>query len=311
MNEHLNGVEVFVAVVEAGNFAAAADKLKLTRSAVGKSVARLEARLDTRLFHRTTRSHHLTEQGQAYYERCRRALDELVAAGEELDAGRQEPLGRVRLTMPIIIGRQLIAPLLLELGERHSRLAFDVTYSDRRVDLVEEGIDLAIRSGVLDDSTALAARPLGQQLMAVYASPAYLAGRPRPACYGDLVAQRDAHHFVGYARQGWRQPWRFAGADSAAAPVDFEVESRFVCNALDVVMDCAAAGWGLARVPVWMAARDVAAGRLVRVFEEPKPFGYELNAIWPRMRTLPMKVRVVIDLLAQRLPELMAVEVTG
>jgi DNA-binding transcriptional LysR family regulator len=306
MSERLDGIEVFVAVVEAGNFAAAADRLTLTRSAVGKSVARLEARLDTRLFHRTTRSHRLTQQGQAYYERCRRALDELAAASEELDAGRQAPLGRVRLTMPIIIGRPLIAPLLFELGERHPQLSFDITYSDRRVDLIEEGIDLAVRSGVLDDSTALAARPLGRQVMAVYASPAYLARHPRPASFDDLVAQRESHRFVGYARQGWRQPWRFAAADSSASPIAFEIESRFVCDALDVVMDGAVAGWGLARLPVWMAARDVAAGRLVRVFEEPTPFGYELNAIWPRMRTLPMKVRVVIDLLLERLPALLS-----
>lgn len=307
MNESLDGIEVFVAVVESGNFAAAADKLKLTRSAVGKSVARLEARLDTRLFHRTTRSHRLTQPGQSYYERCRRALDELAAAGEELDAGRQEPLGRLRLTMPIIIGRHLIAPLLFELGERHPQLSFDISYGDRRVDLVEEGIDLAIRSGVLDDSTTLAARPLGQQVMAVYASPAYLADHPRPASYDDLVVQRESHRFVRYARQGWRQPWLFAAADQGASPLSFDTdESRFVCDALDVVMDGAVAGWGLARVPVWMATRHVEAGRLVRVFEEPEPFGYELNAIWPRMRTLPMKVRVVIDLLLERLPGLMA-----
>jgi DNA-binding transcriptional LysR family regulator len=305
MNERLDGIEVFVAVVEAGNFAAAADKLKLTRSAVGKSVARLEARLDTRLFHRTTRSHSLTQQGQCYYERCRRALDELTAAGEELEAGRQEPLGRLRLTMPLIIGRLLIAPLLFELGERHPQLTFDITYSDRRVDLIEEGIDLAIRSGVLDDSTTLAARPLGRQVMAVYASPRYLAEHARPTSYDDLVAQRASHRFVGYARGGWRQPWRFASADDAAIPGMFEIESRFVCDSLDVVMDGAIAGWGLARVPVWMAAREVEAGRLVRVFDEPTPFGYELNAIWPRMKTLPMKVRVVIDLLLERLPALM------
>lgn len=306
MSERLDGIEVFVAVVEAGNFAAAADKLKRTRSAVGKSVARLEARLDTRLFHRTTRSHRLTEPGQSYYERCRRALDELAAADEELEAGRQAPMGRVRLTMPIIIGRPLIAPLLFELGERHPQLSFDIGYSDRRVDLIEEGIDLAIRSGVLDDSTTLAARPVGRQVMAVYASPGYLAAHPRPASFDELVAQRESHRFVGYARGGWRQPWRFASAESAGTILPFEIESRFVCDSLDVVMDAAIAGWGLARLPVWMAARNVEAGRLVRVFEEPQPCGYALNAVWPRMRTLPMKVRVVIDLLAQRLPGLLA-----
>lgn len=306
MSERLDSIEVFVAVVEAGNFAAAADKLKLTRSAVGKSVARLEARLDTRLFHRTTRSHRLTEPGQSYYERCRRARDELAAAGEELEAGRRDPVGRVRLTMPIIIGRLLIAPLLFDLGERHPQLSFDITYRDRRVDLIEEGIDLAIRSGALDDSTTLAARALGRQVMGVYASPGYLAKHSRPASYEDLVAQRTSHRFVGYARQGWRQPWRFASADNADIHLPFEIESRFVCDSLDVVMNGAIAGWGLARVPVWMAAREVEAGRLVRVFEEATPFGYELNAIWPRVRTLPMKVRVVIDLVLTQLPHLMA-----
>ncbi|MDB5817026.1 MAG: DNA-binding transcriptional regulator, LysR family [Rhizobacter sp.] len=307
MSEHLEGIDVFVAVVEAGNFTAAAEKLKLTRSAVGKSVARLEARLDTRLFHRTTRSQGLTQQGQSYYEGCRRALDELSAAGEQLEAGRQEPIGRLRLTMPVLFGRPLIAPLLFELGERHSQLTFDISYSDRRVDLIEDGIDLAIRSGVLDDSTTLAARPLGRQVMAVYASPGYLSRNTRPACYDDLVAQRESHRFVGYGRQGRRLPWLFASADGAAAPIPFEFESRFVCDSLDVVMDGAIAGWGLGRVPVWMAAKDVQAGRLVRVFDEPMPFGYELNAIWPRTRSLPMRLRVVIDLLVERLPRLMTV----
>jgi DNA-binding transcriptional LysR family regulator len=136
--------------------------------------------------------------------------------------------------------------------------------------------------------------------VAVYASPGYLADHPSPGSHDDLVAQRHLHRFVGYARQGWRQPWLFASADDTAAPVPFEFESRFVCDSLDVVMDGAVAGWGLVRVPVWMAASDVAAGRLVRVFEEPRPFGYELHAVWPRMRTLPIKVRVVIDLLLER-----------
>ncbi|MEB0056375.1 LysR substrate-binding domain-containing protein [Variovorax sp. RTB1] len=97
-----------------------------------------------------------------------------------------------------------------------------------------------------------------------------------------------------------------ASADNADIHLPFEIESRFVCDSLDIVINGAIAGWGLARVPVWMAAREVEAGRLVRVFEEATPFGYELNAIWPRVRTLPMKVRVVIDLVLTQLPHLMA-----
>jgi DNA-binding transcriptional LysR family regulator len=299
MTERLRGIDVFVAAVEAGNFAGAAQRMGLTRSAVAKSVGRLEARLGTRLFRRTTRSQSLTDDGQAYYERCRRALAELEAADAVFEAGRREPAGRLRLTMPELIGRRCVAPLLLALGRQHAGLSFEVSFDDRRVDLIEDGIDLAIRSGPLDDRSSVAARPLGHQWVCVVASPGYLARHGRPASFEELAARRDAHAFVGYARQGAPKPWLHR--DARGAPAEFDPRARFVFDSLEVVALAALDGLGLARVPHWLVEPDLAAGRLVQVFEEPHPYGYELHAVWPHARALPLKLRVLIDLLVERL----------
>lgn len=306
MSERLQGIEAFVAAVETGNFALAAERLQLTRSAVGKSVARLERRLGTRLFQRTTRSQSLTEDGQAYYERCRRALSELDAADAALEAGRRTPVGRVRITMPELIGRVQVAPLLLQLGQQHPQLAFELRFSDRRLDIVEEGIDLALRSGPMDDSAGLVARLLGHQWMGLYASPAYLAARGRPADLPALMADLGAHAFVGYVRETGRHPWQFR--DAAGRTVEFFPPARldFSCNSLEVAAIAACGGIGMGRLPAWLVADALADGRLVRVFDEPQPFGYPLNAVWPQSRALPLKTRAVIDHLAERLPPLLA-----
>ena len=305
MSERLNGIEAFVAAVETGNFALAAQRLRLTRSAVGKSVARLEARLGARLFHRTTRSQSLTEEGHAYYERCRKALAELDAADAALEAGRLTPTGRLRVTMPELLGRVLVAPLLLELGAQHPQLAIDASFNDRRVDLVEDGMDLAIRSGTLQDSAALAARLLGHQWMGVYAAPAYLASHGRPAGLAALLAQAPEHRFVGYTRETGRHPWLFRDAQGQVLEFNPPSQFDFGCNSLEIAALAAARGGGMARLPAWLVQEAVDQGRLVRVFEEPVAFGYPLHAVWPHARAMPRKTRVLIDLLVARLGPLL------
>ena len=150
-HDRLGGIEVFVQAAEAGSFALAADRLNLTRSAVGKSIARLEARLGARLFHRTTRQQSLTDAGQAYYDRCVRALAELHDAEAELDSGRRSPQGRLRVSAPLVFGRHCVAPVLRELALQYPQLQIDISFNDRVVDLIEEGYDLGIRIGPLPD----------------------------------------------------------------------------------------------------------------------------------------------------------------
>jgi len=302
MSDRLQGLDIFVAAVESGSFARAATRLHLTRSAVGKGVARLEARLGARLFHRTTRSQALTDEGQRYYERCRRALDELEAAEAAVQAGRDEVVGKLRLTCPELLGRRCVGPVLLALAREHPRLVVEAHFSDRPSHLIDEGLDLAIRSGPLPDSTQFAARLLGHQWMGVYACPAYLATHPRPADLAELAKTRDQHTFVVYGSDGAAKPWLFNGPQGH--PHALEVTPRFTANSLEVLAQAATEGMGLARLPTWLAAPAVASGTLEQVFEEPEPFGYPLHALWPQLRSMPTRQRVVIDTLAQRLPDL-------
>ncbi|MDP9894802.1 DNA-binding transcriptional LysR family regulator [Variovorax boronicumulans] len=305
MSQRLQGIEEFVAAVEAGSFALAAQRLHVTRSAVAKSIARLEARLNTRLFLRTTRSQSLTEEGHGYYERCRRVLAELDAAEAVTDTARSTAAGLVRISMPAMLGRLKVGPLLLALARRHPALSLELAFSDRRVDLVEEGLDLAIRSGELADTSELVARPVGVQWMVLCAAPAYLAERGHPRGIEALTASQTPHEAVVYARDGQVSTWHFHGADGRL--VDVTLPSRLRCDSAEVLLEAAIGGMGLARLPAWLAADALAAGTLVRVFEEPKPFGFELNVIRSRSRYLPFKTRVVIDWLAEHLPPLLVV----
>lgn len=177
MANTLNGIDLFATVVEAGSFAQAAERLHLTRSAVGKGVARLELRLGVQLFHRTTRSQSLTEEGALFYRHCLRALEEVRLGETALASNKLTLNGRLKVSMPVLFGQQCVAPILLALAKAHPGLALELSFSDRKVDLVEEGVDLVIRNAEPPDSLDLAARRLGEHGMTLCASPAYLAER--------------------------------------------------------------------------------------------------------------------------------------
>lgn len=145
--EQLKGISIFVETVEAGGFSAAADRLHLTRSAVGKTIARLEQRLGVRLFNRTTRMQSLTEEGRFFYERCLRAVEEIRLGEAMLESGRHSVRGRLRISMPVLFGRLCIAPILENLLDEHPELELDLSFNDRIVDLLEDGFDLVIRNG--------------------------------------------------------------------------------------------------------------------------------------------------------------------
>jgi DNA-binding transcriptional LysR family regulator len=296
MSERLAGVAAFVAAVETGSFAAAGGRLGLSRSAVGKTLARLEGRLGVRLLHRTTRSLSLTEDGQAFYERCVRALAELEAAESALEAGRREPAGRVRLTAPLLVGRRLVAPVLRELAVRHPALELEASFSGRPVDLVEERYDVAVRSGPLPDTTGLKARKLGTQPMAVCASPGYLAAHGTPASLEALAG----HRAVLYAREGQTRPWRFPDGKGGLTLVPMQGRVRF--DDVEAVADAAEAGAGLAWVPAWLVAERLRAGALVHVLPDVEPLHIDVHAVWPHAPHLPLRLRAVLDALAARVP---------
>lgn len=295
--ERLKGIEAFVCTAEAGSFTAAAERLNLTNSAVGKAVARLEARLHTRLFERTTRRLWLTDAGAAFHRTCVRVLEELRMAEQVLAAEKLEPSGRLRVDLPATFGRMRVVPLLVEFAAQHPGVQPHLSFTDRFVDLVEEGIDLGVRIGGPDAwPAALGHRYLGTERLVFCASPEYLARRGAPTGVDDLAA----HDAVTYGRaDGSANPWLI---QRGTAPVERrEVPGRFIVGDAGAQVEAVLAGVGIAQLATWLVAPHLASGRLVALLPEAATDGLPLHLVWPRSRQLLPKVDALIAHLAQRL----------
>ena len=297
MSDVLNGVSVFVAAAESGGFSAAAAKLHLSRSAVGKTIARLEARLGVRLFHRTTRAQSLTEDGQAYFEHCLRALEALRAGGQMLESGRKEASGRLRVTAPVLFGRRCVAPILTRLATRHPKLEQEMNLTDAVVDLVEDRYDLAIRNGRprVEDSN-LKSRLITLQRMTVCASPAYIARHGAPQSLDELAR----HQTVAYARAGAVKPWLFPR--EGAETIEITPTGRLRFDDLSAMSDAAADGYGVTWLPCWLIRDRVREGKLVPVLLDGPRLMIETHVLWPQAPHLPLRVRLAIDALVAELP---------
>jgi len=295
--ELLSGVDVFVAAVEAGGFAAAGERLHLTRSAVAKAIARIEERLNVRLFHRTTRSLGLTEDGQVYYERCVRALEELRAGEAALESGRREAAGRLRVSAPVLFGRRCVAPVLAKVAAQHPKLELELSLSDRPVDLIEDGFDLAIRGGNIGDGAALMTRTIGLQRMAICGAPTYLAKHGRPERLDDLLR----HTGIVYGRAGHIRTWEFPAGERKAL-VEATPPSRLRFDDVEAIADAAEAGHGLAWLPCWLIRDRVRSGTLIPLLRDVPSIEYVTYALWPQTPHLPLRVRFALDALTAALP---------
>lgn len=296
--EHLSGITAFVQAADAGGFTLAAERLGLSKSGIAKSVARLEDRLGVRLFNRTTRRFALTTEGQSFYETCVRVLADLENAEAALNAHRLRPRGRLRVDLPVVFGRRWVLPVLLDIGEHYPELSLEVSLTDRRIDPIDEGIDLVIRIGDLDDSSTLVARQLGVQQSVLCASPDYLDRHGSPTSLDDL----GAHACIVFGRGGQSLPWWFL--DGRGAPVAKPVSGRLSFNHSDAICDAALAGQGIALLSTWLIADPLRDGRLAQVLPAVPTRGFPIHALWPQTRQMSPKVRVVVDELVNRfLPE--------
>lgn len=298
MGDQLSGIAAFVRAAEASSFAVAAEGMGLSRSAVGKAIARLEARLGVQLFHRTTRSLRLTEEGAAFYERCAGALADIRDAEESFDMAKRHVAGRVRISVPVLLGRHCIAPILVELAAAHARLELEVAFTDRSVDLLADGVDLAVRTGALGDETELKARRLGVQSMVLCASPSYLDRHGMPAQLDEI----GCHAVLAYGKGQRVVPWRF---DALGQPREVKPAGRLRFDDLEAIADAAASGSGLAWLPSWLVAARLRSGQLLEVLPALRGPGFEIHAVWPLGRYLPMRVRTVIDALVRQLPAML------
>lgn len=298
MSDQLSGIAAFVQAAEAASFAVAAEQMGLSRSAVGKAVARLEERLGVQLFHRTTRSLNLTDEGALFYERCSGALAEIYAAEQSFDVGQREPVGRIRISVPVLLGRHCIAPILVNLARVHSQLEIDVAFTDRPVDLLEDGFDLVVRTGALADEVDLKARRLGSQAMVLCASPSYLQMRGAPLRLEDI----ESHDALAYGKGNRVVPWLFT---DRGRQHEIKTTGRIRFDDLESIADAATGGSGLAWLPSWLIANQLHSGLLIEVLPELRGPGFDIYAVWPLGRYLPMRVRVVIDELVTKIPSML------
>jgi len=295
MIDLFNEVPVFVAVVESGSFSAAGRRVHLSRSAVGKAIARLEERLAARLFQRTTRSHSLTEDGQTFYEHCQQAMAALQTGKTLLDTGRSTVGGTLRVSMPVLFGRLCVAPILLRLAEANPELELDLDFRDHHIDLIETGMDLAIRNGAIGVGTGLMARRIARKRMLVCAAPSYLERRGSPADLDDLAR----HDAILYSRDRRILSWKFLTKDGLSR--DVTPPARLLLNDLGTMLDAVQAGQGIAWLPHWLVADSLRSGALTELLPE-QPRGLEdIHVIWPEAPHLPTRVRVAIDSLAEGL----------
>jgi DNA-binding transcriptional LysR family regulator len=292
-SERLKGIEAFVCTADAGSFTAASLRLNLTNSAVSKSVARLEARLGSRLFERTTRRLTLTDVGAAFYETCVRVLGDLADAEAVLASHRSEIVGRLKVDVPIAFGRMRAMPLLLAFAERHPNLRPSITFTDRKVDIVEEGVDVAIRIGASEPwADNLGHRYIGSERVIFCAAPAYLDRRGTPAAADDL----SRFDCILYGRgDGSTINWRFA--DGTGRIEERPMKARIVLGSAEAQVGAVKAGFGIAQLATWLIKDELERGDLVEILPELATVGLPLHLAWPRSRQLSPKVDALLETL--------------
>jgi len=287
--DRIDAMQAFVTVAELRGFAPAARKLKLSPSAVTRLVAALEQRLGARLLQRTTRSVALTDVGTRYLERARRILADVEEAERAAEGERTRPSGRLVISAPLGFGRLHVSPVLSAYLRRYADVSGELRLEDRVVNLVEDGIDLAVRIGHLADSS-LVARQVGDMRRIVVASPGYLKRRGEPAS-PEAIARHDTIQFGATAAE-----WRFV-RDGREMHVD--IAPRLVSNSADAAIQHAEAGGGLTRVLAYQAREAIERGRLRIVLDKFEQPALPIHIVYPTSRLLSAKVRTFIDLVVE------------
>ncbi|WP_437614836.1 LysR family transcriptional regulator [Erwinia sp. V71] len=287
--ESLSGLTALVKAVETGSFIAASERLGVSASAIGKSIARLENSLGVSLLNRSTRSISLTDEGALFYERARRIVAEIDEAQHELLRVTEKPSGRLRISLPAI-GYRLLMPVLPQFIASYQDIELDLDFSDRLVDVIAEGVDVVVRSGSFTDSQ-LKTRRLGSYRFLLVASPAYLARSGAPQQPDEL----NEHACLRYrfSATGLLQSWQFS------QPLRRPLPEKLVFTNLEAQIAAAVSGLGLLYVPDFAVAGEIARGELVTVLDNSVSGGGQFSLLWPGNRHLLPKLRVFIDFFSQ------------
>ncbi|WP_434630168.1 LysR substrate-binding domain-containing protein [Chromobacterium sp. CV08] len=290
--DRFSEIRAFVAVAELGSFVAAAERLELSRAMVTKLVAALENRLGARLMHRTTRKLSLTEAGETYLSQAGGLLAELDELDARLSHGASEPAGRLRVSAPVSFGMRYLGRIIGGFHQRHPRIEVELNLNDRRVDLVEEGFDLALRVSNLADST-LVARRLAQIRDLVVASPDYLARHGTPRHPSELAE----HQCLLYALTAQPNVWDYRAPDGVQGKV--KVKGPLRANNGDVLTDAAINGMGVVLQPRFLVEQGLADGSLAAILRDYDWHCLDLSVVYPVRRHVPGKVRVFVEYLEE------------
>lgn len=291
--DNLNRIVAFVRTAEALSFVDAGERLGISASAVGKTIARLEQSLGVRLFQRTTRKVALTEEGRQFYEKCRRILEDLHDAQAILSESAQSPRGRLRISLPTI-GYRFLMPVLPEFSERYPGIELDLDFNDRFVDLIDGDFDAVIRSGALTDSS-LMARRLGLFQFVLCASPSYLskAGVPRK------LQALETHSCVRYRfpTTGKLETWALAKDGSEPQ----NLRNAITCNNMEAVREAVIAGYGIGYMPDFLVRDAIETGALHTILDDLRIAPGQFSILWPSSRLLSSKLRVFVDFACAKL----------
>jgi DNA-binding transcriptional LysR family regulator len=291
--DRLQAVKLFMRVVELGSFSKAAAELGIGQPAVTKQVARMEKQLGARLLHRSTHGVTATEVGALYYEKCRVIAHHVDEADSVAALMQSQMRGAMRISTSVAFGRRVLGPLLMQFMRAHPDLQVDLGVEDRYVDMIEQGVDVAIRMGRLADST-LGARHLGLNPWVLVAAPAFLGGRASPARPQDLAA-RDC---LIYSTVQGDARWHFAGPGGRSESV--AVRGPLRSHSLSILLEAAVAGMGVAALPRYVAHAALARGAVVPLLDAWSLPSQEIHAVYPSPRMVPLKVSGLVDWLQAR-----------
>ena len=289
--DRLEAMEMFVRIVQTGSFSAVAREMGTTQPTISKQVTALEQRLKTRLLNRSTRSLSLTEAGTAFYERCKRIIDEVQEAEGALGRLQSSLTGTLHVNSSIALGQIFLTPLMLKFQERFSELTIELSLNDRYIDLVELGVDVAVRIGRLADSN-LIARRLGETNRVLVATPAYLRTHGTPQQPADLTR----HNCLLYAYLSTGNEWVFKGAEGE---IRVRVHGNFKANNGHAIREALLAGAGVALTPDWLIHDKVEGGEVVALLPEFATAPLEINAVYPSGRHVSTKLRTVVEFLQE------------
>lgn len=283
----LNEVSIFICVVQAGSFTQAAKKLGMPNSTVSQKVSSLEKRLGTTLIQRTTRKLNVTPAGQAFFKKCILGIEEIKAAEEEIAATQGEPQGLLRVTAPVELGASVLADVISQYMSKYPKVRVEVILSDRRVDLLSESVDLAIRAGELKDST-LIARKIGSGCFIPLAAPKYLKAHGTPAHPREL----SSHQCLQFTPVGTEE-WKLVGPKGS---LNVGLPGKVMVNDLSAIRRMALLGDGIAMLPTHFVVNEVKAGKLVRILPEWRSVLSPLHFVYPAQKFVTSKLSAFMDL---------------